>query len=57
MTDDLKAAGWKARRWVSDPEAFHLTGPGGVACDVLPDESTEKDDLLRALGNFLIEQN
>lgn len=57
MSADLKAAGWKAERWVSMPEAIHLKGPGGVECDILPEEyPDEKDRFLRALALFLIEQ-
>lgn len=56
MSADLEIPGWQATRWVSDPEAFHLAGPGGMECDVLPDDCSEKDAFLRALALFLIGQ-
>ncbi len=46
-------AGWSARRWVSQEDAFHLWGPGGVECDVMPDDDSEAGIFLRALAQHL----
>lgn len=47
-------SGWSAKRWVSQEEAFHLWGPGGVECDVVPEDSSEAGIFLRALAQHLV---
>jgi len=58
MTNDTHGhalpGGWLANRWVSQKDAFHLWGPGGVECDVVPDDFSEAGVFLRALAQHLV---
>lgn len=47
-------AGWSASRWVSNPDAIHLTGPGGVEFDLMPDDDSDAGVFLRALALCLL---
>lgn len=49
------AADWVATRWVSDPAAIHLAGPGGVEFDLLPDDDSDAGCFLRALAHYLLD--